>query len=468
MLGGAMYTTIKTLWDKGHNKSEIARMLKHDWKTVAKVIKKVEAGEEVPVKKPHPKILNSYHELILELMSKGLKGLKIHDRLQEKGIQVAYSTVKDYVSQIKKREDIFVRIHTEPGEEAQVDFGYAGYIRGSNGKRQKTWVFNMRLSYSRLDYFERVDNQRVETFIQCHINAFRYFGGVPQYVKIDNLKAAILEANFYEPVYQRLYKNFSEHYRFSPQPCRVRHPNDKGKVESGIKYVKNNFFLGRQFKNSDDVDKQLRNWQEKVCNSRIHGTTRKIPREVFETHEKEYLKSLPLDEFRMPKVGSRIVYHDCHVFINYSYYSVPFEYVGKEIDIEVGQNLVRLYYQNKQIAIHSKATEKGEFKTDYNHYPKYKMYSATEYQEKYQIKMSSLGKYAEQLFFLILERQPRDWGRTVQGILSLSKYYPADVVNMSCKRALAYNVHQYQVIKNICKNGSYNLPLEFNWEETAL
>jgi len=77
-----------------------------------------------------------------------------------------------------------------------------------NGKRRKTWVFNMRLSHSRYDYYQKVYDQKVETFIACHINAFEFFGGVPEYVKIDNLKAAILKANFYEPVYQLMYKHF--------------------------------------------------------------------------------------------------------------------------------------------------------------------------------------------------------------------------------------------------------------------
>ena len=145
--------------------------------------------------------------------------------MQEEGVKVGYSTVKDYISQIKKRENIFIRIHTLPGEEAQVDFGYLGYTL-YQGKKRKTWVFNMRLSYSRLDYYEIVYDQRVETFIQCHINAFNYFGGIPQYIKIDNLKAAILQANFYEPIYQELYKNFASCYGFHPLPCRIRRPND--------------------------------------------------------------------------------------------------------------------------------------------------------------------------------------------------------------------------------------------------
>src|SRR5262249_18152371 len=171
-----------------------------------------------------------------------------------------YSTVKDYVTSLKRNTSIFVRIHTLPGEEAQVDFGYVGYTLDNAGKRRKTWIFNMRLSYSRLDFYCKVYDQKVETFIGCHMQAFSYLGGVPKCIKIDNLKAAILEANFYEPIYQRLYKAFSEQYGFQSIPCRVYRPNDKGKVDAGIKYVKINFFAGRTFKHSDDLDRQLVNW----------------------------------------------------------------------------------------------------------------------------------------------------------------------------------------------------------------
>ena len=134
----------------------------------------------------------------------------MHEELAGKGVALGYTTVKTFVADIKANRDIFVRIHTKPGQEAQVDFGYVGFSPDNSGKRRKTWVFNMRLSYCRLDYYEKVYDQRVETFIQCHINAFKYFGGVPESVKIDNLKAAILEANFYEPVFQSMYNSFSD------------------------------------------------------------------------------------------------------------------------------------------------------------------------------------------------------------------------------------------------------------------
>ena len=281
-----MYITIKTLLEQGRNKSEIARLTGHDWKTVSKIVQSIKTGKGRPEKKAHPRLLDPYKESIVKWIEEGLTRVRIHEKLIEQGVNVGYSCVKDYVTLIHRKSNIFMRMHTDPGEEAQVDFGYVGYTRDNTGKRRKTWVFNMRLSYSRLDYFEAVYNQRVETFIACHMNGFHYFGGVPHTVKIDNLKAAVLQANFYEPIYQSLYKSFADHYGFKPIPCRIYTPNDKGKVESGIKYVKTNFFLGRSFNNEDELKRQLKQWLDRTCNSRVHGTTRKIPKEVFRIKEK--------------------------------------------------------------------------------------------------------------------------------------------------------------------------------------
>ncbi len=458
MIGVAMYTTIETLWKKHQNKALIARLVGHDWKTVAKRVKEIEEGKEYQLKKPHPRILDPYQKEILKWLEEDLSGVRIHEKIQQKGVKVGYSTVKDYLSSIKKREKVFLRIHTLPGEEAQVDFGYVGYTP-YRGKRRKTWVFNMRLSYSRLDYYEVVYDQRVETFILCHIHAFAFFGGIPRYIKIDNLKSAILEANFYQPVYQELYRNFAHHYGFQPLPCRVRRPNDKGKVESGIKYVKGNFFLGRHFTDEEDVQRQLRRWNERI-NQRIHGTTRQIPQQVFEQEEKAQLLPLPQEEFTLAKVGIRKVYHDCHIYVDYNYYSVPFCYVGKEVEINLTEKLLKISYQGKEIATHPRLTGRGNFSTQKSHYPAYQCYCETEYQEKYQAKMSQIGDYAEQLFFLILKEHPRDWPRPVAGILSLTKSYPPEIVEASCRRALFFGITQYSIIKNICHNGSYSLPLE--------
>lgn len=461
MIGVAMYTTIKTLRGLGKNKSEIARLTGHDWKTVSKVIKNIDNGKELPEMKERQSIVEPFKEKVIELLESGLSGVRIHEEIVKDGFSGSYSAVKKYIRKIKSKEKIFIRIHTLAGQEAQVDFGYVGRTKDDTGKSRKTWVFNMRLSHSRYDYYEKVYDQKVETFINCHINAFEYFGGVPEVVKIDNLKAAILEANFYEPIYQKLYSNFSEYYGFKPIPCRIYHPNDKGKVESGIKYVKGNFFKGRRFKSGSDCDSKLRQWMEDA-NRRIHGTTKKVPNDVFNEEEKGKLLPLPDKRYQICRVGSRLVYHDCHVYIENNYYSVPFQYVGKEVEIEITDKMVKIFYKGSQIAIHGRLLGKGQFSTDGSHYPKYKRYSETEHQEIYQVKMAEIGVFAEQLFFLILKEMKSYWHQPVKGILSLTKRYSKEIVELACKRALAYGACQYQTVKKICESRAYLLPVDLD------
>ena len=248
MLGVAMRITIHTLFDQGYNKSQISKMTGHDWKTVDKILKmNKDEIKQLKQKKSSSK-LDLHKEKIHQYLAENLSRQRIWEKLIAEGVQVGYSTVKDYCAKIKKNKNVFMRIHTPAGKEAQVDFGYCGYLPDYKNNKRKAWVFNMRLSYSRLDYYEIVYDQKVETFINCHINAFEYFKGVPEIVKIDNLKAAILEANFYEPIFQRHYLEMANHYDFKSLPCRVYRPNDKGKVESGIKYFKNNFIAGRKFR----------------------------------------------------------------------------------------------------------------------------------------------------------------------------------------------------------------------------
>ncbi len=454
-----MYTTIKTLWNRTKNKSEIARVTGHDWKTVAKVIKDIEKGVEIPKKKPKATVIDNFKQTILKLMEKDLSAIRIHEELIREGFNGSYSTVKKYVQEIKRKESIFVRIHTEPGEEAQVDFGYVGLTKDDSGKNRKTWIFNMRLSYSRLDYYEKVYDQKVETFTYCHIHAFEFFGGTPKYVRIDNLKSAILEASFYEPVYQQLYKDFAAYYSFDPLPCRIARPNDKGKVESGIKFVKNNFFKGRTFESGTDLKRELKAWNRNV-NERIHGTTRKVPSQVFMEEEKPCLGSLPPVRFAIPKISTRKVYHDCHIYVDYNYYSVPYEYVGKKVDIELTDSFVIVFYSGSLIALHKRITGRGAFSTIESHYPSFKMFDDKENQKICSQKMKEIGVYCEKFFNKALEQKPKSASAIARGILSLKKLYPDSVIEASCKRALYYGAIEYRVVKSICKSSAYALPLE--------
>lgn len=466
-----MHTTILTLWKQGKSKHEIARITQRDRKTVRKIIRKYEeTGAESPSAFHKESSLRKYHPEIVSYLEAGLSGIRIYEKLQEIGCGVSYSSVKRYIAKLKVSEKICVRFHSEPGEEAQVDFGYVGLMPlPQSGKRKKAWAFNMRLSYSRLDYYEIVFDQKVETFIQCHENAFRSFRGVPKVVKIDNLKAGILEAHFYEPIYQRLYKQFADHCGFHALPCRVRQPQEKGKVESGIKYIKTNFMAGRQFKTYEDLCHQLKEWVRHYCQERIHGTTKEKPRVLFERQERMVLVSLPKSPFYMGFRGERKVHKDCHIILDQNFYSVPFKYVGENVEVECGSKDVKIFYKDQQIALHAKKDGKGEFSTQTSHYPKYKYYTPDSplYLSMYRGKMRSLGEATETLFSKIVEEHPHDWYRIVKGILSLRKTYSDDVIDLTCKRALAFGITHYRKIKRICESGCYHLPLPEIYKEGA-
>ena len=369
MISEAMKTTIKTLFEKGYNKSQISRMLQIDRKTVRAKLK--ESDEELPQKKTRPTILDPYKEYIQIEVNKDIQAKRIfEDLVRDYDYQGSYDTVKKYIHSIReKKSKVYMVLNTQPGEEAQVDFGYIGLLN-INGKKKKAWIFVMTLSYSRYMYVQIVLDQKVQTFINCHKNAFKYFNGVPEIVKIDNLKAAILEADFYEPTIQKDYAAFAAYYGFLAQPCRVYTPTDKGKVESNVKYVKNSCFKGRNFKDIEEAKGFLANWLKDTANKRIHGTTKKVPFEVFSEIEKACLTALPKEDYILSNSQTCHVATNCHICYKSNYYSVPYGYVGKDVQAIEMNGLLRIYSDNKEIALHTIANcEKGKFLTDINHYP---------------------------------------------------------------------------------------------------
>lgn len=222
-----MYTTILTLHKQGNSQREIARSTGLDRKTVRRIIFKYNsAGIESPTPYQKESKAFKWHDEIIKLLERDLSFIRINEELQKLGFSGSYSSLTRYLRKIKISNNICIRFNTLPGEEAQVDFGDIGRKYDPDSKLRKAYIFNMRLSYSRKDYYEIVFDQKVNTWIKCHINAFKYFGGVPKVIKLDNLKSAIIVANFYDPIYQEQYKRFADHYGFLPAPWRVREPQE--------------------------------------------------------------------------------------------------------------------------------------------------------------------------------------------------------------------------------------------------
>mgnify|MGYP002621502830 CR=1 FL=1 len=444
MLGVHMQTTIKTLFEKGYNKTQIARMLSIDRKTVQKYLQHPSFEEVIP-KKPHPSSLDPYREFIEICIAKDLSATRMHQDLRARGFEGGYTTVRDYIRKLKgQQQEAYMAIETLPGEETQVDFGYIGTLN-VNGKRRKAWVFVMVLSYSRFMFAEIVFDQTVKTFIHCHVNAFRYFGGVPETVKIDNLKAGVMEANFYEPLIQRTYAAFAAHYGFWAQPCRVYTPTDKGKVEKGIDYVKDNCFKGREFRDDWEAKTFLADWLTTIANVRIHGTTKKRPAAVFDAIEKSLLKPLNPIDFLFTDSARSTLNTNCHAAYKGNYYSAPFQYIGMELEIIEVNHLVKLYLDQQEIAIHTLCTGKGNYVTDKNHYPPHKSMTLADILPTQRNEMAAIGRQALAFFDRFVGQEPLkkyDY-RTISGILALRRKHEPARIDAACERALYYGSLSY-------------------------
>jgi transposase len=463
MLEVAMRTTIKTLYDKGYNKSQIAEMLHVDRKTVRKIINNFVDGKEVN-SKAYPSMFDEYREYIEIQIKKDLSVKRIYQDMQKEfGISASYSALRDYIRKLKDQAPkAYMVLNSLPGEEAQVDFGYIGMLK-VKGKNRKAWVFIMTLSYSRYMYVQITLDQSVRTFIMCHTNAFRYFGGVPETVKIDNLKAAIIEADFYEPLVQRTYASFADHYGFLPNPCRVYTPTDKGKVESNVKYVKDNCFKAREFVDINEAETFLRDWLDDTANSRKHGTTGKIPNDVFYEKEQKALHPLPTEEFLFTNSSPATVWTDCHLSYKGNFYSVPHEYIGCDVEVIEVNNLVKIYYMGNEIALHVFAADvKGEHITDKKHYPSSKTITQEEMLSSYREKMHDIGPGAEAFLekFRVTSMYQCHHYRSISGIIALKKKYGAETVNKACERACYFGNITYRTVKNICEKGMERLPIE--------
>jgi transposase len=392
-----------------------------------------------------------YDAVIREKLEHGQHARSIYqDLVVEHQYQGSYDSVKRYIRKLsKKSPKLYARIETAPGEEAQVDFG-EGAPTLKNNRYYKPWLFVMTLSNSRKSYQETVWKQDVETFLRCHEHAFQFFGGVPNIIKIDNLKSGVLKAHLYEPELNPNYLAFSQHYGFVPLPCRVATPQHKGKVESNIKYVQNNALQGKRFSSLDQQNTYLRFWNKTWASTRIHGTTKKQVQMMFET-EKPYLKSLPATSFEFFKIGTRKVnVLDSHIEVAGAYYPIPPHYIGKRVIVHYNSKYIKVYYQ-QQLIQQLSTVAKGRFHPDKRCLPKHKTWEQNQYITYLFDKCQKIGpdvltwaQKAEQL------RNQRAY-RSIQGVIALRRHYPDSILNWACRQSLEQQAVSYHVVKKIAE-----------------
>ena len=256
-----------------------------------------------------------FREAICAALERGLSGQRIWQDLKtEHGFGGAYDSVKRFCRRLKQTTPLpFRRMECEPGAEAQVDFGTAAPVITPEGKRRRPHLFRIVLSHSRKAYSEAVFRQTTDNFLRCLENAFLHFGGVPRTLVIDNLKAAVTKADWFDPDLNPKILAFAEHYGTVVLPTKVRTPRHKGKVERGVAYAQDNALKGRTFDSLAGQNRFLLDWETSVADTRIHGTTRKQAGQVFTEVERSTLLPLPVDRFPCFQEAQRKVNRDGHV-----------------------------------------------------------------------------------------------------------------------------------------------------------
>jgi transposase len=397
-----------------------------------------------------------YRELVAKLRQEGVEIAAIHQRLKERGYGGSYSSVHRFVRKLEPpAPDVTVRVETRPGEESQADFGYAGQmIDPETGKLRKTWVFVMTLSWSRHQYVEFVFDQKVETWLRLHRNAFAFFKGVPERVVIDNLKAGIIRACWDDPQAQQSYRECAEHYGFLIAPCRPRTPEHKGKVEKGgVHYVKRNFLGGREPTTLTQANRDVRRWVNTTAGHRVHGTTREQPLARFET-ERIALHPLPNTPYDLAIWKQVKLHRDCYVVFEKAYYSAPFRLVGQQLWVRGGTQEVQIYTSDYQlVATHQRAQRPGQRRTHHDHLPPQKVPGLLLSRDRCRQRASEIGPATGQVVDLLLDHRPEDRLRTAGRLLRLSERFGPQRLEAACMRSLRFDDAAYMTIKRILEQG---------------
>lgn len=400
--------------------------------------------------------------VVQKLVAQEIEVAAIYQRLKERGFTGTYAAVYRFVRKLKpKQPKTTVRVERKPGEEGQVDFGYAGYLLDpETGQRRRAWVFVMTLSWSRHQYVEFVWDQKVETWLTCHRHAFEFFGGVPERVVPDNLKAAIVKACFEEPQVQFSYRECAQHYGFRIAPCRPRTPEHKGKVEQGgVHYVKRNFLGGREISSLAQVNLDGRAWCLTTAGQRVHGTTKEKPLERFTSVEQGRLKPLPEVPYDLTVWKQAQLHRDCYVVFGGSFYSAPFRLVGQKLWVCAGSRQVRLYTrQYELVATHVRAQKPGQRQTHPDHLPPEKLPGLLLARETCLTEAQEIGSATAKVVEQLLEDPVLDRLPVVGRLLRLRNRFGTQRLEAACGRALVFADPSYKTIKRILVQGLEQAP----------
>jgi transposase len=473
---------ILRLWLEGRSLREVTRLAAADRKTVRRYVEAAQAAgldrddglgrldDELlsaviaAVRPDRPRgtgasweTIAAHREQINTWIEQGLTLTKTHVLLERRGVAVPYRTLHRYaVAELgfgRRRATVPVA-DGDPGVELQVDFGRLGLIPDpARGTRRVTHGLIFTAVYSRHLFVFPTHRQTLAEVIAGFDAAWAFYGGVFAVIIPDNLKPIVDRADALEPRFNDAFREYAQAKGFVIDPARVRHPQDKPRVENGVKYVRGSFFAGEEFLDLADCRARAQHWCAQIAGLRIHGSTRARPAEVFAEHEAPLLGPAPDGPFAIPVFSKPLVARDRHVEVARALYSVPGELIGTRIQARADATTVKLYHRGQLLKVHPLQPPGGRH-TDPADLPSEVSAYALRDLDGLARRAAGYGHHVG-LYALAILEHPLPWTkmRQVYRLLGLARRHGADATDTACARALEVEVVNVGLIERILTRG---------------
>jgi transposase len=458
MMRYAQFLQLRHLLDVEHcSVAQVAQALAIDIKT-AQVWA---ARQAFPARtlRPRPSLLDPHKGDIVRLLHRHpYSARQLIEQLRERGYTGGYSILRDFIRQVRPRQQpAFLTLHFEPGECAQIDWGYAGSFHVGATRRRLSFLV-MVLGYSRRMYVEFTLTETLEQFLAGQQNAFTQWGGAPKKLVVDNLKSAVLSHPCGQPaVYNPHYLDFARHYGCELRACNVRAAHEKGRVENGVGYVKKNFLSGRELSGSlAGLNAAAGRWLEEVANVRIHGETRQKPLDRFAL-EKSALGPLPAALYDVGRTQVAHATRRFRVHCDGNRYSVPAEYAGARLNLRVYPDRLLVYHQQKLIAEHVRSYERGVDLENPDHAQALLAQRPRAQEQKILQRFLQLTPLAE-VYYQHLEQRRVNARLHVRKIVALSEIHGVEAVVRALTDTHALQAYSCEYIANLLEQRQRFLP----------
>jgi len=388
-----------------------------------------------------------YRETIELWLSRGRNATAIwQDLVDQHGYSGGYQTVKRFARNLRGAHSpqAVGIILTAPGEEAQVDYGTGPMVRDEkSGKYRRTRLFVLTLGYSRKSVRLLVFRSSSQVWAELHEKAFRRLGGSPRVVVLDNLREGVLAADIYEPTLNPLYHDVLSHYGVVAMPCRVRDPDRKGKVESGVGHAQKTPLKGQRFESLEEAQAYLDHWETRWADTRIHGTTKRQVAVMF-AEEKPCLQTLPIEPFRYYQYGQRVVHLDGCVEVERAYYGLPPGWIGREVKVQWDALHVRILDpRNYQLL----REHLRQFPGNYRIHDEDRSNKTPLSTVQLLSRAAKAGPHIGQLCEAIYRNEAELGIRRILGVVALAKKHGLAAVDDACAAALDLGVESYRFVR---------------------